>query len=332
MTLPALQCDACGRPLSRHSAVCGSCGAVVGASERLASPEAPASSREARAPEFDRQQFGALLRADSDGLRRIFEAVASSPHVRVNGQYAQAAKRCGLHFCEDEAYPMGALVAAVGDGSFECRSCSECLEGRFVAVIVMPASFFLLAGLLASYVGAPMLVDRSASRLAVARHRLGECTMLLRPPDFAAGPASRSLLERAERAAREPGILALARDIADGIALAVVAHELGHFAYGHLGGRAASHEINRNAERDADSFAASVLATLPNPDRSLIGAALVWAVAAQRARQSGVDEVEITHPRAHSRLESLMVSMPSAAGVLESVHGLAAADLRQVAG
>jgi hypothetical protein len=298
----------------------------------MASLEAPVAPRDVRTPAFDRQQFGALIQSDADDLRRIFEAVVSSPHIRVNGHYSQAAKRCGLHFCAEGVHPMGALIAAIGDGAFRCRDCSERMEGRFVAVIVMPASFFLMAGLLASYVGAPLLIDRSASRLALARHRLGECTTLLRPPDFAEGPAARSLLERAERAARDPGVLAIARDIADGIALAVVAHELGHFAYGHLGGSTPSQEVNRNAERDADSFAASVLATLPNPDRTLIGAALVWAVAAQRDRQSGIDGLEATHPRSTSRLDSLMISMPSAAGVLESVHGLTMADLLQVAG
>lgn len=332
MSVSSRNCGKCGHLVGPLSVICGACGEVLAETERLSpgsfSDLVPGTSSRA----FDPREFSSLLKADAGVLRRLFAEVIESSHVRANAQYSGAGRRCEVHFCADAACPVGALVMGIGADDFECEECNERIGSGKDAVIVMPASFFVMAGVMSVYVAAPLLLDRSPSRLAVARHRLGECTVLLRPPDYASGPAARSLLDRAQRAASDPAALALARDVAGGMARAVIAHEFGHFVYGHVAGRKRSWEISRNNERDADSFAASVLSSMPNPDRSLIGAALLWAVLAHRSRQSGRDHEEATHPRDTSRLDSLVVSMPSAVGVLRSAHGLSETDLRQVAG
>ena len=60
--------------------------------------------------------------------------------------------------------------------------------------------------------------------------------------------------------------------------LHVTAHELGHICLGHTLGRAVNLEVSRNQEREADSFASSVLCTTPYSDYNCYGSAVFWMV------------------------------------------------------
>lgn len=60
--------------------------------------------------------------------------------------------------------------------------------------------------------------------------------------------------------------------------LHVSAHELGHICLGHTLGRAVNLEVSRNQEREADSFASSVLSTTPYSDYNCHGASVLWMV------------------------------------------------------
>ena len=332
----ARTCPQCGHAIRGLSLVCEQCGATAEAhpqqlSPVLAGPARPAGPVRMKAA-FDRRGFRSLMFGDESGLSSLHRSVAACDHVRTNPKYARAAQTCWSHLCWQVDDPIHAFAAPATHESqtFRCEQCGESPAASAESVMVLSSGMVVFAGLLASLVAAPLLIDRSGQRIAVAKHRLAECVTSMRPPDFVGGTAAKSLFERAVQATSDPGVLPLARDIARGIVLAVFAHELGHIAYGHVRGVRSLLEIERNTERDADSFAASVLATLPNPDRSLLGSIIFWSCVSRRARQLG-GETETTHPFSEARIDAMITSMPSAMEVLGSVHGLTRQDLVQFA-
>ncbi|MEW5911072.1 MAG: hypothetical protein AB1814_00820 [Thermodesulfobacteriota bacterium] len=100
-------------------------------------------------------------------------------------------------------------------------------------------------------------------------------------------------------------ILCLARSYAAAILMNVVGHELGHIVLGHTLGRAGNFKVSRNQEREADSFAASVIATSPFSDYLVGGSIFFWILLAWVDKTLG-PEKETTHPHARERLQAFI--------------------------
>ena len=81
----------------------------------------------------------------------------------------------------------------------------------------------------------------------------------------------------------DPQIVVRAREISSGMILATLAHEAGHHSLGHLHGGAdtSTQEVSRNQEREADSFAASVMSVCPFGKYMLYGNLLYYAIDAK---------------------------------------------------
>ena len=110
-----------------------------------------------------------------------------------------------------------------------------------------------------------------------------------------------------------------ARSYFSAMILHVSAHELGHICLGHTLGRAVNLEVSRNQEREADSFASSVLSTTPYSDYNCHGASVLWIVWTwvEEGNFSFLREAT-THPLSRERLIRLIsdnASQLSATGI-----------------
>ena len=99
-------------------------------------------------------------------------------------------------------------------------------------------------------------------------------------------------------------VRAKAKSVAAGMILGVLAHEAGHHALGHTlnTSEKINLDISRNQEREADSFASSVIASSPFGEYILAGT-LFWHLAL--ASQQG-DTIATTHPLSKERFENFV--------------------------
>jgi len=258
-----------------------------------------------------------LLNPDDFEIARIMMQVCATSFVSGNAHHSQIASRCWLHFCPVNAVPNA--CAFVGEGP--CSACSQPRPANKPLTVVVDAGLVRLFGLLSALVTAPLLLQRGSGRYVACRDWLFRCAGLLSEPDGLDSPLAAGIREHAIHASCEPGVLPLALDLANGMLALTLAHELAHLSFGHVQATGTAREITRNSEREADSFAASVLVSLPNPDRTLVGGVAFWsclALAERHHRSSILD----THPRSLQRLASLIDSAPSAMQAAEAAHGL----------
>lgn len=92
-----------------------------------------------------------------------------------------------------------------------------------------------------------------------------------------------------------------ARSLAAGLDIGIIAHELGHHALGHTVGRAVNLEVSRNQEREADSFASSVISSSPFGEYLVTGT-ILWELVWVWCEKAGGRTAATTHPLAKERL------------------------------
>ena len=127
----------------------------------------------------------------------------------------------------------------------------------------------------------------------------------------------------------EERFVSLARDYAAAMDMFVVAHEAGHIALGHTHGQAANFDVSRNQEREADSFAASVLSSCPFRGNLFLGQVFVtivftWVEHAARVRGA------TTHPVARDRFACAFESNSQAAREAAEEFGLTRQKLMEL--
>jgi len=93
----------------------------------------------------------------------------------------------------------------------------------------------------------------------------------------------------------------LARSVAAGTLVGIIAHELGHIALGHTLGEQSSYEVSRNQERQADSFASCVTDQCPFSDHLVTGQILWWTILVWVEYAAGGGDAT-THPSSLERL------------------------------
>lgn len=120
---------------------------------------------------------------------------------------------------------------------------------------------------------------------------------------------------RLEQAFADPEVCKKAKSIAAGMVIGILAHEVGHHVLGHVdglgGGKPKNNEIDRNQEREADSFASSVISSSPFGEYVFAGTLLWHYALANKQQERG--SVEDTHPLSLERLENLIRANPDKA-------------------
>lgn len=167
---------------------------------------------------------------------------------------------------------------------------------------------------------------------AVARRGLGELAALI---GEAAGrlpsaTVARDLVLRQIEAipeVRAEKILADARSYAAAMDMFVIAHEVGHLALGHTLGRSINFDQSRNQEREADSFASSVISESAFREYLLLGQVFVTVFFSWMDHVGHAVE-PTTHPLGRERFENALRSNREGVEDLEQSRGLGEDVLR----
>lgn len=108
----------------------------------------------------------------------------------------------------------------------------------------------------------------------------------------------------------------------------VIAHEAGHLALGHTLAREQPMSVSRNQEREADSFAASVLGTSPFREYLFLGHVLTTVIFCWIETIEGEDSPATTHPHARERFENALRSHDDTLAEMSKRYGLTEQVLR----
>jgi len=230
-------------------------------------------------------------------LLQLMQYVCSSPHVTSNAQYASLPER--LVFAAEANEAMINAFATVKDGK--------------TPVIMLLGGAIRFANLVsAAYVGSV------AARSGSGQNPLPEITaafgrFCLECKASVSGEQACRFAEQynLHLVMADPALGRKARSFAAGLLIGILAHEFGHLALGHCYGQRVNLEVSRNQEREADSFASSVISSSPFGDYLVFGTILWEAVWVWVEEATG--QVATTHPLSRERLADLIRANPSVA-------------------
>ena len=115
--------------------------------------------------------------------------------------------------------------------------------------------------------------------------------------------------------------VSLARSLSASMEAAVIAHEAGHIALSHTLGTRLNFDVSRNQEREADSFASSVLSTSPFREYLFLGQVFVTLLFSWMDHV-GRHKDPTTHPLGRERFFNVMTSNSAAAADAADQFGL----------
>lgn len=244
------------------------------------------------------------LRTSPLQVRQMFEYVKNSEHVQGNSLYRDSMGRVQFLYDEnDDTVNAYATAHEKGPGRQDFAQEIRCYAGaaRFARLISLA-----LAAELEGREGAVQ-----ALLGAMSPEQFGTLT-LKDAIDLANTTGLDTCLTNA-------AVRTEAESIAAGMLQTVLAHESGHHALGHVFGSAATLEISRNQEREADTFASSVISS-SGFGKYMFEGMLFWhcALVSQQEGARG----EGTHPLARERLANLIQQNPEKAAAWGITQGL----------
>jgi hypothetical protein len=293
---------------------CGNCGAKVAGIDvccECGSPVLPAKPGAASGTRSFAGLFvgnpHSYFEAEEVDLRQLYAYVRHAPHVTSNRQYEATAEKT-------------ILIIAPHDDSINAYAMHESGENPQVHMLGGAVSFARLCGALRETVGKQNLHDfaRIWSMVGKALQKQGGS---LNPEQALA------LLDEAGGAGfwRDEAVIRAGMEHAAGMIMVIMAHELGHLALGHTLGRPSNLEVSRNMEREADSFASSVISSSHMSMKPIEGMILweiawAWSDSGLRSRQA------TSHPLWRERLHDFVRANETIASKL----GVTLATLKQI--
>lgn len=234
-------------------------------------------------------------------LLQLMQYVCSSPHVTSNLKYAELARKLQFNVNAEES---------------AVNAFSAVLKGDTPTITLLGGAIRFANLAAAAYVGA-----------AAAREKPGEGNPL---PEITAALGKWCLAHKgaftpaatcefAERynlhmVMADPALARKAKSFSAGLIIGILAHELGHLALGHCHGNRVNLEVSRNQEREADSFASSVISSSPFGDYLVFGMILWETVWVWVEEANGTTAT--SHPLSSERLADLIRANPSIAAEL----------------
>lgn len=116
----------------------------------------------------------------------------------------------------------------------------------------------------------------------------------------------------------DPAVRSKALSISSGMMIGIIAHEAGHHALGHLLGfsEKKNPELSRNQEREADSFASSVMSASSFGGEYVFAGTLLWHYAMAAQSDGDGDDSRRTHPLSRERFENFIRQNPAKAAAM----------------
>lgn len=236
------------------------------------------------------------LESTAGEARQLFEYVRQSAFVQENGQYAALMRDVGFVFDATNDEVNAVASRCVDAGGKESRQIT-CYAGemRFAKTIALAA-----AAELTGHKGSVKAMMEQMTPLLCVELTLGDAVKLLRNCKL-------------DCYLYEEAVLSKAKSIAAGGVVGVLAHEVGHQVLGHnyqMGKDRLNNEVKRNAEKQSDLFAASVMSSSPFGEYVFAGRVFALWV---RMRQTDpilkkYPERSLEHPIDEERFVSLVMA------------------------
>ena len=240
--------------------------------------------------------IGTYFRPSDAEMRHLWDIVRTSPHISANKLYSAVTANVEFMYLADND-TVNAAAALYSPEELGTRK--------------KPALFLLGGYVRISRVVALAAAANEADAMNV-QPRLVQMWGKLRQK-FPESALNAFLDESGlSSITNNPQVVMRAREISCGMILATLAHEAGHHSLGHLHGGVdtSTQEVSRNREREADSFAASVMSVSPFGKYMLYGDLLFYAIDAKVGGGGG------SHPYSKERFENLVRANPVLARTL----------------
>ncbi len=242
-----------------------------------------------------------MWETSANELLQLMQYVCASPHVTSNVKYAETTQK--LDFAVKMVDPTINAFARIAQND--------------VPTITLLGGAVRFANLVsAAYVGASAVRERKGggNPLPEITSALGRWCLEKRASFTAEGTCEFAEKYNLHLVMSDSSLARKARSFSAGLLIGVLAHELGHLALGHCHGRRVNLEISRNQEREADSFASSVISSSPFGDYLVFGTILWEAVWVWVEKATG--HTASTHPLSSERLADFIRANPSIAAEL----------------
>ncbi len=250
-------------------------------------------------------------------VKGLMEMVCSSPSVVSNSQYAALVPRLQLKFIETSLERSKELGGFLDHAQVNAYARMDPLEG-FPTICLFSGAVRYAMLMAAAYTGWKMAVDDPAwgGRVGIVPFQRVIAAMV----EHFQRNGTRLTSELAATFANSchlNGVLSVEEwktktvELACGTVIGVLAHEFGHLALGHCCGSALNDEISRNHEREADSFASSVVSASEYRETLGLGT-IIWELALA-VFESIRGVAATTHPHSIERLLNFIQANPSAA-------------------
>lgn len=250
---------------------------------------------------------GDFWTVDAAVVKDLMTAVCQSPHVQENSKYGSLVARLQFKLIEQSIMRPKELGGLLDEAEVNAYARVDPLEG-FPTICLYAGAVRYARLMAASYVATKHYVDAVPFPQAIS----SMVAMFMRngmrlTSELAAVFASENGLTRV---LLEKDPFAESLMLANGTIIGVLAHEFGHLVLGHCEGHSCNDEVSQNHEREADSFASSVVSTSAYKDVIGIGT-IIWELALV-VTEKIVQETPTSHPPSAERLMNFIRANPSA--------------------
>ena len=242
-------------------------------------------------------------------VKGLMDAVCQSPHVQGNVKYRALVDNLQFKLLERSLDRPAELGGPIDAAVVNAYARMDALVDCFPTICIHAGAIRYSRLMAAAYVASRYYADARPFPQAV----VSMVSMFLRngmrlTSELAAVYASENGLMRIMRGQES---FVEAHAIACGTIIGILAHEFGHLALGHCSGMCLSDEVSRNREREADSFASSVVSL--SEYRNVIGiGTIIWELALT-VWQKVCRATATTHPLSAERLVDFIRANPSTA-------------------
>ena len=307
-------------PAAHAAAASGTRAAVASpqVAAAVCSPATPSRVRAAiraiagvkEAEDLDPMEVAYLWSTSEAELQQLMAYVCTSPHVTSNPSYAKVAE--DLLFVIAKEDPTINAFATLGE-----YAQAPGIPADAPMIYLLNGAILYAKLISAAFVASRLMLDSDPSMenpMPIFVTLIGNWVVENRCEITEAGVADFAGQLGLHYLFANSGLYRKVSSFASAVIICILAHEFGHLSLGHVHGVSVNLEVSRNQEREADSFASSVISSGPFGGYMVLGTVLwelVWVWL-----ETVTGEPATTHPLSSERLADLIRANPSAAAEL----------------